>query len=163
MARFRKLRRTLLISICVFLALLSSGALYQTLCVRREAARFPPPGHLIDIGGRRLHLLCIGQGEPAVIFEPGALQTAVSSEQARVEVSSQTRVCSYDRMGSGWSDPGPAGPISVGQLAADLRLLLDRAGVPPPYILVPGSFGGLTAEMFARQYPERIAGLVFLD
>jgi pimeloyl-ACP methyl ester carboxylesterase len=163
MARFWKVRRALLVSICVFLALLSSGALYQTLCVRREAARFPPPGQLVDIGGRRLHLLCIGQGEPVVIFEPGALQTAISSEQARVEVSSQTRVCSYDRMGNGWSDAGPAGSISAGQLADDLRLLLDRAGIPPPYILVPGSFGGLTVEMFARRYPERVAGLVFLD
>ena len=158
-----KVRRALLISSGVLLALPLSGALYQTLTVRREAARFPPPGQLVDIGGRRLHLICIGQGEPAVIFEPGALQTSVSSELARVEVSSQTRVCSYDRMGTGWSDPGPPGPISAGELAEDLRLLLDRAGIPPPYILVPTSFGGLTAELFARRYPERVAGLVFLD
>jgi len=93
----RKLSRVLLTIVCVLMALLLSGMLYQSWCVRREAARFPPPGRLVDIGGRRLHLLCIGQGEPTVIFEPGALQTSVSSELTRVEVGSQTRVCSYDR------------------------------------------------------------------
>ena len=159
----RKLSRVLLTIVCVLMALLLSGALYQSWCVRREAACFPPPGRLVDIGGRRLHLLCIGQGEPTVIFEPGALQTSVSSELTRVEVGSQTRVCSYDRRGNGWSDPAPPGPISAGQLADDLRLLLERTGIPPPYILVPTSFGGLTTEMFARRYPDRVAGLVFLD
>jgi pimeloyl-ACP methyl ester carboxylesterase len=158
-----KARWVLLITIGILATLPLCGALYQTLCVRAEAVRFPPPGQLIDIGGRRLHLICLGHGDPTVIFEPGALQTSISSELARTEVSSQTRVCSYDRMGSGWSDPGPDGPISAGQLTDDLRLLLERAGIAPPYIIVPSSFGGLTAEMFARRYPERVAGLVFLD
>jgi len=160
---FRKLSRVLLTVLTGLATLLLAGSVYQSWCVRREARRYPPPGQLIDIGGRHLHLLCIGKGEPTVIFEPGALQTSVSSELTRVEVSSQTRVCSYDRMGSGWSDPAPPGSVSAGQLADDLRLLLERAGIPPPYILVPTSFGGLAVEMFARRYPDRVAGLVFLD
>ena len=65
-------------------------------------------------------------------------------------------------MGTGWSDPGPS-MISVGMLADDLRTLLDRAGLAPPYVLVPASIGGLTAELFARRHPDRVAGLVFLD
>jgi len=158
-----RLGRFLLIAVGVAVALALGGAVYQTLSVRREARRFPPPGRLVDVGGRHLHLICFGNGEPTVVFEGGIFQGALSSEAARMEVSSQTRVCSYDRMGMGWSDPGPSGPISSGQLADDLRLLLDRAGIRPPYILVPASIGGLTVEMFARRYPERVAGLVFVD
>jgi pimeloyl-ACP methyl ester carboxylesterase len=71
-------------------------------------------------------------------------------------------VCSYDRIGMGWSDPAPS-VLTAGELARDLALLQDRAGLPAPFVLVASSVGGLTAEMFARQYPERVAGLIFLD
>ena len=152
-----------MIILAVLVALPLCGAMYQAWCVHREAKRFPPPGRFIDIGGRRLHLLCIGKGEPTVVFEGGAFQGSVSEEAVRTEVSSQTQVCSYDRVGTGWSDPGSGSPITSGQLADDLRLLLERAAVQPPYILVPSSMGGLTVEMFARRYPERVAGLVFVD
>lgn len=158
----RGARRLLLIVLGVVVGLPAIGALYQTLSVQRDASRFPPPGRLVDVGGRRLHLLCTGEGEPTVIFEGSGLESALSFEAVRAEIGSQTRVCSYDRMGMGWSDPGP-GAISAGLLADDLRLLLDRAGLHPPYILVPASIGGLTAEMFARRYPEQVVGLVFVD
>ena len=143
--------------------LTAAGAIYQAASVRGEAARFPPPGVLVDVGGgRRLHLLCIGSGEPAVIFESSGFGSSVSSERARAEIGARTRTCSYDRMGFGWSDPGP-GVISAGVLAEDLHGLLQRAAVKPPYVLVPSSIGGLTVELFARRYPGEVAGLVFLD
>ena len=144
------------------LVIAATGALYQSISVRREAARFPPPGRLVDVGGRRLHLLCIGQGEPTVIFEPSGLGGAVSAERARTEIAATTRVCSYDRMGMGWSDPGPA-VISIGMFADDLERLTDRAGLRPPYVLVPASMGGLVAELFTRRHPAQVAGLVFAD
>lgn len=156
-------RRALLILLGAVVALAAMGALYQTLGVRRDARRFPPPGRLVDVGGgRRLHLVCIGDGEPAVIFESSGLGSALSSEAARAEVATRTRVCSYDRMGTGWSDPGFS-VISAGMLADDLETLLARAALHPPYIFVPASVGGLTVELFARRHPERVAGLVFVD
>jgi pimeloyl-ACP methyl ester carboxylesterase len=157
-----RIGRLLLVAVGCVLALAAAGAIYQSVSVRRETARFPPPGRLVDIGGRRLHLICIGEGEPTVIFEPSGFGGALSSEIARREISSRARVCSYDRMGMGWSDPGPA-VNSAGLLADDLERLLDRAALKPPYILVPASIGGLTVEMFARRHPDRVAGMVFLD
>lgn len=159
---WHRTRRVLLIGVGAFLALAASGVVYQSVSERRERTRFPPPGQLVDVGGRRLHLVCLGEGHPTVIFESSGFGTAVSSSKARTEVAGQTRVCSYDRMGTGWSDPGPA-VISAGVLADDLDRLLAGAGVQPPYILVPASVGGLTAELFARRHPERVAGLVFVD
>jgi pimeloyl-ACP methyl ester carboxylesterase len=63
----------------------------------------------------------------------------------------------------GWSDPGPSGAITVNQFVDDLDQLLTRAELRPPYVVVSASIGGLTAEMFARTYPERVSGLVLLD
>jgi pimeloyl-ACP methyl ester carboxylesterase len=159
---WHRTRRVLLIAAGALVALLAAGALYQSVSIRRESGRFPPPGRLVDVGGRRLHLLCIGEGQPTVVFEPSGFGNALSSSKARAEVAAVTRVCSYDRMGTGWSDPGPA-TISVGILADDLDRLLTQAGIPAPYVLVPSSIGGLTVELFARRHPERVAGLVYAD
>jgi pimeloyl-ACP methyl ester carboxylesterase len=159
---WHRTRRLFLIAAGLVLALALSGAVYQSVSIRREAGRYPPPGRLVDVGGRRLHLLCIGDGTPVVIFEAGTFGTSLSSSKAREAIATHARVCSYDRMGTGWSDPGP-GVISVGTLTDDLEHLLDRAGIAPPYILVPSSIGGLTAELFARRHPDRVAGMVFLD
>ncbi len=161
-------RWVLSIVVATIVALATTGAAYQTASVSRESSLFPPPGQFINVAGpgeraeRRLHLICLGSGEPTVIFEPSAFGNATSSKAAREEVSAQTRVCSYDRMGAGWSDPGPS-VISVGMLADDLEHLTKRAGLRPPFILVPASFGGLTAELFARRHPDQVAGLVFVD
>jgi pimeloyl-ACP methyl ester carboxylesterase len=53
--------------------------------------------------------------------------------------------------------------MSAGALARDLAVLQDRAKLRAPFVLVASSIGGLTAEMFARQYPERVSALVLLD
>jgi len=143
-------------------AALAVCAVRQSQSVRREVPLFPAPGRLVDIGGRRLHLICIGEGGPTVVFEPSGFGGALSSSAARMEIGAKSRVCSYDRMGTGWSDAGPP-VISVGLLADDLDQLLDRAEIRPPYVLVPSSIGGLTVELYARRHPERVAGLVFLD
>jgi len=158
----RRILRSLLIAAGVLLVIAIAGAIYQSVTTRRALARFPPPGRLIDVGGRRLHLLCIGEGAPTVIFEPSGLGGALSAERARTALAATTRVCSYDRMGTGWSEPGPA-VITIGALADDLHRLIDGAGLQPPFIIVPASVGGLTAELFTRRHPERVAGIVFLD
>jgi len=110
----RFLRR--LFHLLVFVAIVcGAGAAYQAWEVSAETQKFPPPGQLVDIGGRRLHLLCVGEGAPIVLFESSGLGSAVSADRVRNEIAKQTRVCSYDRRGMGWSDPGPSGPITVNQ------------------------------------------------
>lgn len=78
------------------------------------------------------------------------------------EVARFTRVCSYDRAGFGWSDAGPM-PRTAGRVASELRVLLDRAAVPPPYVLVGHSFGGLVMRIFATAHRADTAALVLVD
>ena len=123
------------------LGLLGPNGAGKSTTIHMAVGLLTPDAGTVDVGGRRLHLICIGEGQPAVIFEPSAFGNGLSSSRARTEISATTRVCSYDRMGTGWSDPGPA-VISAGVLADDLDHLLSRAGIPPPYVLVPSSIGG---------------------
>jgi protein-S-isoprenylcysteine O-methyltransferase Ste14/pimeloyl-ACP methyl ester carboxylesterase len=156
-------RRALAVTVLLALALVAfSGLVYEAYADAGATREFPPPGMRVDVGGRRLHLICIGNGSPTVLFEPSGFGNAMSFVRTRERISSRTRVCSYDRIGMGWSDPGPAS-VSAADLANDLAVLQDRASLGSPMVIVASSIGGLTAETFARRFPERVAGLVFLD
>jgi pimeloyl-ACP methyl ester carboxylesterase len=146
----------------IILVLATLGFVTELIIERRETARFPPPGTFVDVpGGRRLHVICSGQGSPPVIFESSMFSSSMSIDRVRAIIKRRTRVCSYDRVGMAWSTAGPA-RISVGSLVSDLERILPAAG-PPPYVLAPSSIGGLTAELFTRRHPEQVAGLVFVD
>jgi pimeloyl-ACP methyl ester carboxylesterase len=159
---FSSRRSLVLTAVGVLVALPLGGLMFEAYADARAAREFPAPGTLVDMGGRRLHLVCMGSGDPTVVFEASGWGNSLSSSRARDRISARARVCSYDRIGMGWSDPGP-GPMTPADLARDLAVLQDRARLGSPLVLVASSVGGLTAEMFARQYPERVAGLVFLD
>jgi pimeloyl-ACP methyl ester carboxylesterase len=74
----------------------------------------------------------------------------------------ETKVCAYDRAGRGGSDPASAAQDGVA-VATDLHTLLDRAGVPAPFVLVGHSSGAQYVRIFAGRYPEQVAGMVLLD
>jgi pimeloyl-ACP methyl ester carboxylesterase len=82
--------------------------------------------------------------------------------QIQEAVSQFTSVCSYDRAGQGQSDSGPQ-PRTSQTIVDELHLLLTKANIPGPYVLVGHSFGGFNARLYAHQYPEEIAGLVLVD
>jgi protein-S-isoprenylcysteine O-methyltransferase Ste14/pimeloyl-ACP methyl ester carboxylesterase len=159
---FRSRRAIAYTWLAVLATLPVGGLIYEAYADGQAGLEFTPPGMLVDVGGRRLHLLCIGDGEPTVIFEASSFGSSLSSARARERIASRATVCSYDRAGMGWSDPSD-GPMSFGGLARDLAVLQDRGRLRWPFIIVSSSMGGMTAELFAREFPERVAGLVFLD
>ncbi|MGH8565698.1 MAG: alpha/beta fold hydrolase [Gammaproteobacteria bacterium] len=117
---------------------------------------------LVDVGGHRLRIECIGQGRPAVVLDHGLGGSASDWRHVRERLARTTQVCSYDRAGYGASEPGPY-PRSSGRLASELRTLLSRAGVPGPYVLAGHSFGGYNVRMFAHLFPRDVQGLVLVD
>jgi pimeloyl-ACP methyl ester carboxylesterase len=86
---------------------LLTGATYQWLAPGKDLAANPPPGRLVDVGGHKLHLWCTGAGTPSVILESGLGGSSFAWGFVQPEVAKFTRVCSYDRAGMGYSDPGP--------------------------------------------------------
>ena len=121
-----------------------------------------PPGVMVELGSHRLHIHCTGEGSPAVIFESGLGGTSLDWSRVQPAVSEFTKSCSYDRAGYGWSEPGPR-PRHAIRLAAELDRLLLSAGVPPPFVLVGHSFGGLTIRILAARREKTVAGLVLID
>src|SRR5215813_6626592 len=103
-------------------------------CSRRPAIHeVPSPGKLVDVGGRKLHLYCAGPSSgqqassPTVVLIAGGGAFSVDWALVQPKVAQDTRVCSYDRAGLAWSDPGPADE-TVEQTLSDLHTLLKNAG-----------------------------------
>jgi pimeloyl-ACP methyl ester carboxylesterase len=133
------------------------GAQAQTTVTHQTAPA--PLGKLIDVGGYRVHLYCIGTGSPTVVivgagysFDWGLVQP---------EVAKFTQVCSYDHSGIAWSDSGPKDSCSL--RVNEVHTALKNAGVKGPYVLVGHSLGGLVARVYEAQYPDEVAGIVFVD
>jgi pimeloyl-ACP methyl ester carboxylesterase len=99
------------------------------------------PGQLIDAGEFRLNLYCMGSGSPTVVFDSGWGDWAPAWSKVQPQIAKWTRACSYDRAGTGFSDPGPMPRTSV-RIAEELRTALHHDGIGGPYILVGAAFGG---------------------
>ncbi|HEV7839178.1 MAG TPA: alpha/beta hydrolase [Gemmatimonadaceae bacterium] len=127
-----------------------------------ESAEPRPPGHLVDLGGYKLHLHCIGEGSPAVRLIPGAGDYSFDWSRVHADLGKTTRTCAYDRAGFAWSDVGP-NPRTMRQEASEIHELLSRAAVPTPVLLVGHSIGGLVARVVARDFPGDVAGIVMID
>jgi pimeloyl-ACP methyl ester carboxylesterase len=123
---------------------------------------YAQPGQLVDAGGFRLNLYCMGSGSPAVVFDSGWGDWAPAWSKVQPEIAKWTRACSYDRAGTGFSDPGPMPRTSV-HIAEELRTALHNAGIAGPYILVGSAFGGDNVRTFADLYMDEVAGLVLDD
>jgi pimeloyl-ACP methyl ester carboxylesterase len=155
--------RNIASTVCVMVVLLVlAGACYQAIESRLEARRFPESGRLVDVGGYRLMLNCIGVGSPTVILEAGFGDVSVEWRAVQPQIARFSRVCSYDRAGYGGSDSGPMPRTSL-RIATELHELLKNAGETPPYVLVGSSFGGYNVRVFNGLYPNDVTGIVLAD
>jgi pimeloyl-ACP methyl ester carboxylesterase len=122
-----------------------------------------PPGRLVDVGGGiNIHIYCTGEGSPTVILDAGLNGGTMSWAGVQEQVSNHTRVCSYDRAGMSWSEPGPRSRTYM-KIADELYALLQAAGEEGPYVLVGHSVGAHTVRFFVQKYPTDVAGIVLVD
>ena len=124
-----------------------------------------PRGEFVDIGGRRLRMVCEGlKGPgPTVVLESGAFGFAADWAAVQDKLTAKgVRSCAYDRAGMGYSDPGPSPRDGIAGVE-DLEKLLAVSGESAPYILVGHSMAGLRVWLYARRNPGKTAGIVLVD
>jgi pimeloyl-ACP methyl ester carboxylesterase len=140
-----------------------AGSIWEAVSWRRTLSRYPPPGEMVDVGGRKIHLDCRGTGSPTVVLESGLdVGGSISWTLVHDEIARETRACAYDRAGIVWSDPAP-GPHDAVTVAHDLHAALSTAHEKAPYVLVGHSLGGPYIVTYTRLYGDEVAGLVFVD
>jgi len=158
----RTFRWIALLASGIVLLLAVSGISYQAVEARADARRFRQVGKSIDVSGYDLNIDCTGKGSPTVVLVSGLGVPASGWRLVQPGIANFARVCSYDRAGYGWSDPGPM-PRTLSQLAKELHALLENAGEKPPYILVGHSFGKGSVLVYNKLYPDEVAGMVLAE
>jgi pimeloyl-ACP methyl ester carboxylesterase len=121
-----------------------------------------PKGKYVRFENYRLYYHCEGELTPTVIIDGGIGDASANWLFIQAELTEEMRVCLYDRAGYGMSDPGP-GPRSSSQIVAEIDRMMKMAGIQGPFIIVGQSFGGLTAQLYAKRYPQQTAGIVLVE
>src|SRR5688572_8961187 len=147
-------------AVVVFILLL--GATYQGVATALERREFARPGGLVSVGDHQLHIYCTGKGTPTVVLEAPAAGLSAAWADVQRQLSSVTRVCSYDRAGLGWSESGDR-PFDPALVPAELRTLLSRANEQGPFVVVGQGLGAAFARMYAARPDADAAALVLID
>lgn len=121
------------------------------------------PGRLVSLPDhRKINLRCTGRGSPLVLLESGFGAGSTAWPKLQPLIAAKTRVCSYDRAGYGFSDPGPL-PRHGAAIARDLDNALRAAHLPGPYVVVGHSAGAIYGQLFTGRRRKEVVGLVLVD
>lgn len=134
----------------IFLAMLVSGCMSL------------PNKATTQIDNRRIEYALIGNGDKTVVFENGLGGKMDWWAKVIPELGGNVRSFAYNRPGYGNSDP-VASPRDGQHIVEELRQLLSAQQLPPPYILVGHSLGGLYMQLFARLHPDEVSALILVD
>ena len=148
--------------VSLIILILAGGRIYQVVSESDDLARYPVPGELVAVDGRLMHINCVGQGSPTVIFELGVGSASAAWSEVHKQVSQFTRACAYDRAGLGYSEPTDQ-PLRSSNVAQRLQKLLRAAKIEDDLVLVGWSAGGVYVREFYGQYPERVEAMLFVD
>jgi len=141
---------------------------YQAIATLLER-RTPTPGQRIDVGGYKLHVYGrlnrdadnpSNPNQPTIILDHslGGVEGYLLIDR----LAELAPVYAYDRAGYGWSDRSPHRRTS-NRIVQELDLLLTRADIRPPYLLIGDSFGSYNMRLYAHRFPEKVMGLVLTD
>lgn len=110
----------------------------------------------------RLSYILSGSGDPTIVLVSGAGVGVQGWEPLYPAIEKLGTVFAWNRFGLQGSD-APAQRQTGMVVLASLRELLGYSGLKPPYVLLAHSLGGLFANLYARLYPEQVAGVLFLE
>jgi len=138
------------------------GFAYNALSIRHYRQLAGVPGKLYDVGGYAMHLYCTGEGSPTIVLSAGLGDDFTGWARVQPALSRETRVCSYDRAGFGWSESRP-GVQDADAISSQLHELMNAAAIQRPFILVGHSISGIYLRSYAAHYLDDLAGLIFID
>ena len=141
-----------------------------TLAVQSVTAQVPVAAGriaMVPVMGHTMRVRAAGladrqPGQPVIVLEGGAVQSIETWDPIFDRVAALAPVIAYDRRGIGRSEVDGQ-PQTLVHVNESLHALLAAATVPPPYVLVGHSYGGVLISAFARRYPKEVTGLVYLD
>ncbi|MCV2361305.1 alpha/beta hydrolase [Paucibacter sp. TC2R-5] len=114
------------------------------------------------VGQRQVEYVLTRRDGPTVVFEHGLGGDVHKWAKVFPVIAQDHQAFAYSRAGNGKSE-GRSAARDGAHAVAELRQLLREKGLPPPYVLVGHSLGGLYMQWYERQYPDEVSALVLID
>lgn len=160
----RTIAKVLLVMLGVLVGINLVSMTVNQILSRNELEGIAPTGQLVQVNGKNMHLRWAGNGEQTIVILPG-LGTALPSESFAPlmrELATEYTVVIVEYFGLGHSDQTDA-PRTNANVTQEIRAALSAGGFEAPFILMPHSASGATADYFAIRHPEEVTALVLLD
>jgi pimeloyl-ACP methyl ester carboxylesterase len=153
--------RVLIALLACTMLLLAGSTAYDSVASANALSTYPAPGQYATLAsGQRVHYVCVGRGQPDLVLFAGFGGDVLDWAPVMPALSQSRRVCAFDRLGQGWSDPATANGATFGTAAEQMHEALGLAGIRTP-IVIGHSLGGALAQVYAAQYS--VAGVVLVD
>lgn len=148
----------------IVVVLLGLSGLYHGYQLRREAKAYPPPGELVRINNRKMHVYTEGQGDITLVFMSGSGTSSPTIDFKPLwrRMADEYRIAVVEKPGYGWSE-GSSSPRVIDTILEETREALNLSGEEGPYVLVPHSMSGLEAIYWAQKYPVEVKAIIGLD
>jgi pimeloyl-ACP methyl ester carboxylesterase len=104
----------------------------------------------------------IAAASPPIVLQAGLGDDHRAWQAIEPALARDHRVIALDRPGRG-TTPDTTAPRDPCTIATEQRAQLQAAGLAPPYVLVGHSLGGTYQFVYAKLYPQDVAGLVLVD
>jgi len=153
--------RTVMAILFIIIALLFC---YNIIKTNIEVKKYPAPGKLVSVDGKKMHVFETGSGDATILLMPGLGTTApvLDFEPLITELSTDYKVVVVEPFGYGWSDLTDK-ERTVANIISELRTALNEAGIDGPFILMPHSVSGIYAMYYANQYPDEVTAIIGID
>ena len=148
----------------VILIILVVGFVYQRIDNFITKETLKERVDYVRVDDKRLDYLLDGEGKYTVVFDGNIGSNLNQWNEISEKLTSDygdVATFTYNRRGYGFSDSGSI--RTPKEQAEDLRLLLRKAAIPSPYILVGEEYGSLVLTEFAKAYPDLVAGVVLVN
>jgi hypothetical protein len=118
-------------------------AAYNGIATGRERVHYPPPGMMVEVRGKRMHVYSVGQGRANIVLLSGLGSPGPALDFGPLvdALKGSFRVSVVEYFGYGWSDQTDL-PRTNRNIVEETRRALTGAGIAPPYVLVPHSLSG---------------------
>ena len=124
-------------------------------------SQLPLEKRRVQVGECELYCETEGAGMPIVLLHGGPGATHHKFHPSFSRAGEFARIIYYDQRGCGVSDYRAGEGYSLAQAVSDLDRLREAFGIER-WIVLGHSYGGILAQCYALEHPERLAGLVLV-
>jgi pimeloyl-ACP methyl ester carboxylesterase len=122
---------------------------------------YGPETRYVEVNGTQYRIRVTGSGSPTLIFESG-MATSLENWKFLEDSLRDSHVFMYDRAGIGMSEASGK-ERTIPNMVEELRAILDKEDIEPPYLFIAHSMGSYPVHYFACEYPHEVSGILLLD